>query len=388
MTKRANGEGTVYQRASDGRWVGVATVSLTGGRQQRKSVYGKTRAEAARKLIRLQARLQAGLPVPDDQLTVGDWLDRWLDARSAHLAPKTLTSYRQVVGDYLRPEIGNVRLTRLNPERVQRMLDDLAARGVRPPTVKYALDVLRIGLRAAMMADLIQRENPASVVKAPSFRRRKAAPFTALEAQAFIASVRQDRLHALIVLAMTAALRRGELLGLQWGDVLLDKRRIRLARQLQRQKGYGLVTRAVKTERSEAPVVLTALAVRALQAHRATLSEERLHAGPAWRGSGDPVANDAFVFVSELGMPLDPDNVYRHFQQLLRDAGMPAHRMHDMRHTTATLLQVLGTPPRVAQEMLRHSDVKTTLGVYTHADEQQQLKAADGLDEMLGDVLA
>jgi integrase len=361
---------------------------MSGGRQQRKNVYGKTRAEASRKLVKLQARIQAGLPVPDDQLSVGDWLDRWLDTRSPHLAPKTATSYSQVVADYLKPEIGRVRLTQLNPERVQRMLDDLAARGVRPPSVKYALDVLRIGLRAAMLADLSQRENPASVVKAPTFRRRKAAPFTALEAQAFIAAVRQDRLHALIVLAMTAALRRGELLGLQWGDVALEERRIHLARQLQRQKGRGLVTRAVKTERSEAPVILTALAVRALQAHRGRLSEERLQAGPTWRGSDDPVAADAFVFVSDLGLPLDPDNVYRHFQQMLKDAGLPAHRMHDMRHTTATLLQALGTPPRVAQEILRHSDVKTTLGVYTHADETQQIKAADGLDEMLGGVLA
>jgi integrase len=267
------------------------------------------------------------------------------------------------------------------------MLDDLADRGVRPPTVKYTLDILRITLRAAQRADLIQRENPASIVRAPTFRRRKAQPFTALEAQAFLGAVREDRLHALWALGLTAALRRGELLGLQWGDVQLERRRILIARQLQRQKGKGLVAKVVKRERSEAPVVLTALAVRAVEAHRARLSEERLAAGPEWRGSDDPLAPDAYVFVTELGSALDPDATYRRFAALLKEAGLPAHRMHDMRHTTATLLHALNVPAAVARDVLRHTDIKTTLGIYTASDERQQLQAADGLDELLGGAL-
>jgi integrase len=387
IAKRANGEGSVYRRRKDGRWVGSVTIGWVAGKQRRKVVTGKTRAEASRRLVELQARLQTGLPAPNEQITVGAWLDRWLKEATPDLAYKTAISYEQVVEHYLRPEIGTVRLNQLNPARVQRMLRDLAARGVRPPSVKYALDVLRIALRAAQMADLIQRENPARVVKAPTYRRRKAAPFTATEAQAFMASVRQDPLHALIVLAMTAALRRGELLGLRWGDVALERRQIHLARQLQRQKGKGLVPVAVKTERSEAPVVLTALAVRALQAHRARVKETRLAAGPAWKGSDDPAAPGAYVFVSELGTPLDPDNTYRHFQELVETAGLPAHRMHDMRHTTATLLHALGVPAVVARDLLRQTDIRTTLGVYTHADAAAQLKAADELDELLGGLV-
>jgi integrase len=143
----------------------------------------------------------------------------------------------------------------------------------------------------------------------------------------------------------------------------------------------------VKRERSEAPVVLTALAVRALEAHRALSSEERLAAGPQWRGSDDPLAPDAYVFVTELGAALDPDGTYRRFAALLKDAGLPAHRMHDMRHTTATLLHALNVPAAVARDVLRHTDIKTTLGIYTASDERQQLKAADGLDELLGGTL-
>jgi integrase len=202
--KGANGEGSVYRRRKDGRWVGVVTIGHIDGKRRVKTLYGKTRSEASRRLVELQARLHNGLPIPNDQISVGAWLDRWLQEATPNLAYKTAVSYEQVVAQYLKPEIGTVKLVHPNPARVQRMLRDLAARGVRPPSVKYALDILRIAYRAAMLEDLVQRENPASVVRAPTFRRRRAKPFTATEAQAFIASVRQHRLHALIVLAMTA----------------------------------------------------------------------------------------------------------------------------------------------------------------------------------------
>ncbi len=139
--KRGNGEGSVYQRDSDGRWVGVAEVRGSGrNRRSRKYVYGKTRAEAARRLLDVQGRLASGLPPPDDRMTVGMWLDRW-DSHIDKLAYKSQISYRQVVRDYLRPDwaLGTARITALNPDRVQQWLDELADRDVPPPTIKYSL---------------------------------------------------------------------------------------------------------------------------------------------------------------------------------------------------------------------------------------------------------
>ena len=401
--KRGNGEGSVHRRDSDGRWVGVAEVPGSGrSRRSRKYVYAKTRAEAARKLRDVQARLDAGLPPPDDRMTVGDWLDRWAgDPEAAagtpaaagqigKLAYKTQISYRQVVRDYLRPDwaLGTARLTTLNPDRVQRWLDELADRDVPPPTVKYSLDILRIALKAAMRADLIVRENPASLVHAPRWRRRKAKPFTATEAEGFLGAIRHQRLYPLIVLALTAALRRGELLGLTWGNVDLDEGVLHITQQLQRMTGRGLVVSPTKTERSEAPVALPGITVRALQAHRAGLIEERFERGEEWLGAANPVAADAFVFVGELGSPLDPDNVYRAFKGMLKDTGLADRRLHDSRHTTASLLAALGVPPAVAADVLRHSKKTTTLNVYTHSDLRQQREAAAKLDDLLKDVLA
>ncbi len=388
--RRGNGEGSVYRRHSDGRWVGVAEVRGSGrNRRSRKYVHGRTRAEVVRKLLDVQTRLAAGLPPPDDRMTVGLWLDRW-DGQIDKKAYKTQVSYRQVVRDYLRPDwaLGTVRLTALNPDRVQQWLDELAERDVPPPTVKYSLDILRIALKAAMRADLIVRANPASLVQAPRWRKRKAKPFTATEAAGFLGAIREHRLYPLIVLALTAALRRGELLGLTWSNVDLDSGVLHVTQQLQRMTGRGLVTSPTKTERSEAPVALAGITVRTLQAHRAALIEERLVAGNEWRGSADPVAAEAFVFVNEVGMRLDPDNVYRTFKEMLKTAQLADRRLHDSRHTTASLLAALGVPPAVAADVLRHSKVTTTLNVYTHADLRQQREAAAKLDDLLKDVLA
>ncbi len=239
-----------------------------------------------------------------------------------------------------------------------------------------------------MRADLIVRENPASLVQAPRWRRRKAKPFTATEATGFLGAIREHRLYPLVVLALTAALRRGELLGLTWGNVDLEDGVLHVTQQLQRVTGHGLVAGPTKTERSEAPVALAGITVRTLQAHRAGLIEERLAAGEEWRGSDDPVAPDAFAFVSEVGKPLDPDGVYRSFKGMLRIAGLDDRRLHDSRHTTASLLAALGVPPAVAADVLRHSKVTTTLNVYTQADLRQQREAAARLDELMEGVLA
>lgn len=394
--RRQKGEGGVYQRASDGRWVGVVELP-SGGRRRRRYVYGKTAKEAARKLQQLRARLEAGQNVSKDRMTVGNWLDRWSGPDDApgtglirDLAPNTVTSYTQIVRDYIRPELYRVRLLDLTPEHIRQMLDALAGRKppVPKPTIAYSLRVLRIALTAAQKEDMIQRRNPAALVEPPKYRKRKAVPLGKKEAVSFLAAVQEDRLYALIVLMLTSALRRGEFLGLPWGNLVLDERYLWVRQQLQRQKGGGLIIRPItKTERSEAPVALANITVRALQTHRARLIEERLALGDAWRGRDDPVAPDALVFTSEIGTPLDPDNLRRRLHAFLKKANLLERGPHAAgRHTTATLLGALGVPPAVAAQVLRHSRTTTTLNVYTHVLTEDQRMAADKLDELLAGV--
>lgn len=390
MTKRvrARDEGTVYQR-KDGRWV----ASLRWPDGARKSRYRKTYRAAASALGELRALRAAGTAPPNDQLTVGKWLDTWLKERVSRLSPATQESYRHVVATYIRPRpplpgpsLDRERLISLQVRRVAAWLDDLLEQGVPAPTAAHSLIVLRTALKAAMREDLIVR-NPASLVEAPRWRRRKGKPFTAGEASGLMAAIRSHRLYALVVLALTSAMRRGELIGLTWGAVRLEEATLYVRQQLQRQKGKGIVAVPTKTERSEAPVVLTRLAVQALRGHRGMLKAERLRLGPAWQGSDDPVADDALVFPTGRGTPMDGPAVWGQWKRLLAEAGVEHHRLHDTRHTTSTLLRALGVAPEVAQQILRHAKVTTTLGVYTHVNLAQQREAAAALDQLLGEVL-
>lgn len=387
--RRRKGEGAVYQRASDGRWVGVLELR-SGGRRRRRYVYATTAAGAVKALRALREGVAAGRDAPE-RMTVGRWLDLWEQRlQLANLAPNTITSYTQVARDYIRPEIGRIRLNDITVVDVEEMLVALAARRppVSPPSIGYALRVTRIALTAAERAGLLLRRNPASLVQPPRYRKRKARPFEAREAIDFLAAIRGDRLRPLIVLMLTAALRRGELLGLTWGNVHLEDRCLWVTQQLQRRRGGGLVIRDLpKTERSEAPVALTNLAVTALQAHRGRLMEERLALGPEWLGSDNPVAPEALVFVSEVGTAQDPDNLRRRFRALLKGAQLAERGIHAGRHTTSTLLAALGVPPAVVAQVLRHSKVTTTLDVYTHVLSADQRLAAERLDELLGEVL-
>jgi len=379
---RARGEGSIYQRASDGRWV-AALRWPTGERKRR---YARTQKEALRELEELKADRRAGHPPPDDRLTVGAWLDHWLEHRVSKLTYNTRTSYEQVVRDYVRPGLGRQRLLQLKVAHVEAWMDDLIEQGTPLPTVKYSLIVLRIALKAAMRADILMR-SAAALVEPPTYRKRKGKPLSKGEAINLLSVIRQHRLFALIVLALTTALRRGEMLGLQWQDIHTDDGCLWVQRQLQRQTGAGIVEVPVKTERSESPVALTALFVRALQAHRGRLIEERIAAGPAWLGAQNPIAPNAFVFVSERGTKLDGDNAWRSWRTMLEDAGIQHRRLHDSRHTTATILDALGVPPEVIQSILRHSKLATTMGVYVHSDLSRQREAVAQLDELLGKVL-
>jgi integrase len=393
--RRSNGEGSVYKRA-DGRWEARVTVRMVGKRQIRKSAYAQTRAEVVAKKRDLEAKIKAGRLVLDERTTLGQWRARWQELiDEAHAAGrrayKTHVSYSQVSRDYIgHADVGldAERLMTLDADRVQLWMDDLAKAGVQPATVKYALDVLRIMLRAAKRAKLLPGDDPSRLVSAPRWRKRKAKPFSGEIAGDFLVAIRQDRLYAWFLLDLTTGLRRGECCGVTWRAIEGKTRLLWPLQQVQRQTGKGIVVKPTKTERSENPVPLAQFVLRALEAHKGRMREERLAMGPEWKGADDPGAPDAFVFVSQVGTILDPDNVWRHFKQLLRDTGMPDRTLHaGGRHTTGAILRALGVPMPVIKDFLRHSKEAMTQ-LYAQGNMTELLAAADKLDELLGERLA
>jgi integrase len=369
MSKRANGEGSIYKRA-DGRWEG--SVSLGHGRRRR--FYGKTHGEVKRKLTDVQKAMQDGLPVIGESVTVGKFLDSWLDAARQTVRPQTHTRYEQYVRLHAVPVIGRVSLSKLSPIHLQRLYKNRQDGGLSATSVRQLHAILHRALSQAARWGYVAR-NVADLVSPPRVTRLQMQALSPDQSRALLEAAQGERFEALYVLALTTGMRRGELLALKWPHVDLDAGMVQVKATLQRTPD-GFAFLEPKTARSRRQVALTRTAVAALRRHKVGQLEERLRC-PHWQ---DP----ELVFASEVGTPVEAANlINRSFQPLLTRAGLPRIRFHDLRHSAATLLLGQGVHPKIVSEMLGHSNIAITLDLYSHVTPTMQKQAVEALDAVL-----
>jgi integrase len=357
--KRGNGEGSIHRRKGGG-WCAQYTVYTANGRK-RKTLYGKTRQEVAAKLTTGLSDREDGVIFDAENLTIGEYLDRWLkDSVERNVGPRTLSNYQLQVRQHLRPALGQVKLKALSPAHIQGLYRSKLDAGLAPSSVRYIHAVLHRALKQALRWGLVPR-NASESVDLPRLGKEEVEVLLPYEVRAFLDAAREDRLEALYVVAVTVGLRRGELLGLRWTDLELDgEPKLRVGRQLQRMRdGSGRRFVAPKGGKGRT-IRLPARTVEALKAHRARQAQARLKAGSLYQDGG-------LVFASEIGTPLEPSNIDRRsFKPLLEKAGLSDIRFHDLRHTCATVLLSQGVNPKFVQELLGHADIKLTLGTYSH----------------------
>lgn len=368
VSKRANGEGSIHQR-KDGRWA----ASLSLGQLKRKHFLGPTRGEVAAKLAEALADLQKGIRPPTGNHSVSQYFDFWLKSVKGTVRPKTYESYDLNVRR-LKPLIGRSRLSTLKPPAIEGAYASLLNQGLSAQSVRQAHTVLHTALKKAVGWELIAR-NPSDAVSVPRPERHEMKTLSQAQVQRLFASTADDRLHALWVLLTTTGMRLGEACGLRWQDLDLERGLATVQRALQRQHGAGLVFVEPKTKQSRRNVQLAQGTVVALMAHRKSQLEERLKAGAAWQD------ND-LVFCRVDGTPLQISNLPGVFHRALEKAGLPPVRIHDLRHTAATLLLAMGENPKVVQEMLGHSTVMMTLEVYSHVVEGMHAAAAQKMQTL------
>lgn len=302
------------------------------------------------------------LPVrSDDRETVADYLSRWLDASAAQrVRPRTLGGYRLIAAKHLIPAIGRVPVAKLTPAQVQAMLNATSATGAKPQTVRNVHAVLRRALTQAMRWGVVLR-NVATLVDLPRVDRTEVLALSPADARAVMAAVHGDRIESLVLLTLSTGLRQGEALGLQWQDMDLETGTVRVRHSLQRMPGRGAELVEPKTTRSRRTLALPTSTANALREHRKAQLAERLWAGSRWQEGG-------YVFTTSIGTPMIGSDVTRRFQGLLRAAGLPPMRFHDLRHGAASLLLAQGVHPRVVMEMLGHSTITLTMNVYSHVN--------------------
>ena len=372
--RRGKGEGSIIQ-LSDGRWRAYLTVGYGPNGPQRKYFYAKTRREVQDKLADAGQNQRKGLPVVPERQTVGQFLENWLDTSARQrLRPNTLASYKDLVRLHLAPVLGHKPLARLSPQDIQALLVTKQAAGLSPRLVQYIRAVLRVALNQALKWGLVAR-NSATLVDTPRVQRKEVQPMTPDQAKTLLEVMEGDRLQALYTLAITTGLRRGELLGLGWENVNLDQGTLRVSNTLQRVNGRPQLVEP-KTERSRRAVTMSRIAVKALRAHKTGQLEDRILAGSRWQETG-------LVFTSTIGTPLDGANVSHRFHALLRRAGLPHQRFHDLRRACASFLFAQGLPARMVMEVLGHSQIGTTMDIYAHVMPAMHQQAAEGMDAIL-----
>lgn len=365
-TRAGNRRSSIF-RSGDGRWYGFVTMGIRpDGSVDRRKRTGATHAEVVRKVRALERERTDRSALPAGQSPrLETWLIEWLRATAVRVRPSTLSGYTVDVRRHINPTIGKHRLDALQPEHIEHLYTVLMASGLNAGTVHHVRRTLNKALNDAVRRRRLTR-NPVSLAHTPRYDPPEIEPLTVDEARRILAAAESERNGVAFMLAISLGLRRGEVLGLSWADVDLDVGRLQVRRQLERRdwkhgcadpdrcderparcperKDGGLVLAELKTKQSRRTLPLPEPLLVALRQHRHRQREARIRAGTVWRDSG-------LVFTTITGRPVAPRDHSLHWTAFLEGLGVRPARLHDARHTAATLLLVQGVDQRVVMSM-------------------------------------
>lgn len=403
MKRRSNNEGTIFQRKSDDRWVVRLPVK---GRPKPIEVYCKTEGEAVDRLHELITAFRTGTYVDPDNITLSQWLKRWMvvyvqDEVSDNWYKRKL----DLIKKHIDPELGQLQLQKvLNSDiklhykklmktgkkktiKEENGIERVVVSGLSSQTVKHIHNILKPAFCQAVEDGLIvEAKNPMKKIKAPKIvKTREARTLSEEEIGKYLAELQPHRLYAAFVLDLCSALRRGELIGLQWPDLNFETGVLSVLRQVLRiqnldEPGSSLQYASLKTETSIGYIKLPLCAINELRAHKERQDKEKELAGQAYHDEG-------LIFCTALGKKLDTRRIYELHCRALKRANIEHTAFHNLRHTVATLLLKKGENIKTIQELLRHADISTTLNTYSHVLDEMKAASAERLDGIIGGVL-
>jgi integrase len=384
-TRRAHGEGSIYKRGDSyfGQ-VSLGEDPITGKRI-RRTFSGSTKKAVAAKMRKARAewKKRGNQTIDPAKVTLGQWLDKWLEEyKRPQIKHYTFATYEMLIRVHIKPALGDVALAKLQPHMLQAFYNEKlesgrqdGTGGLSTKTVRHMYAIISQALRQGVQEGFLLR-NVADATNPPTVKTKPMEPLTEEQLQIFFNSAKDDRYFPGYLLAATTGMRRGELCGLCWDSVDLKEGVVIVQRQMTVLKEGLSLDDTTKSRAGRRSVVLTDDAVRELKAHRRRQLEERLLMGEAYRDQG-------LVFCKEDGTPTDPREFTKRFQRLLRAAGLPKVRLHDLRHTHASLLLSRGMHPKIVQERLGHSSITMTLDLYSHLAPGLDRQAAESLNGLM-----
>ncbi|MGF1647169.1 MAG: tyrosine-type recombinase/integrase [Kineosporiaceae bacterium] len=395
--RRPNGASSVY-KGSDGFWHGRVTVGARDdGRPDRRHVQATTEAEVIRRVRELEkGRDSATVPKAGQRWTVQKWLVHWVENIAAPtVRENTISGYRVAVYRHLIPGVGGHRLDKLEPEHLETLYARMQRAGSAPATAHQAHRTVRTALNEAVRRGHIAR-NVASLARAPRLSENEVEPYTVDEVKRLLATAAEERNSGRWAIALSLGLRQSEALGLKWSDVDLDTATLTVRRGRQRPRwahGCGGIcgrehgghcpqrkplrtdTAETKSRAGRRTIGLPDQLVALLRRHREEQDAERQTAAQLWTEGG-------WLFATPTGAPVNPRTDYDEWKRLLQRAGLRDGRLHDARHTAATVLLLLGVPERAVVGIMGWSNSAMAMR-YQHITAAVRSDVAARIDALL-----
>lgn len=403
--KRSNGDGSIRQR-KDGTWEGRATVGIHPGtgKPVRRSVYGKTRDEVAEKLRGITSAVDNEIYFEPENITVKKWFETWLADYMAAVKPLTVQQYRSMSETHIYPALGATKLSKLTARTLQKFYNGLAVDGktvkrknnetgeieifkepLSAKTIRNIHDIINKSLNVAVSQGYI-RENVSVRTTIPKVIRKEVQPLDEVMQGNFIKAIENHKYRNLYLVYLFCGLRESEAIGLTWDCVDFKTETLKVYRQWQRVPREWSKFRFEPLKNNKTRIIkLSPFVVSILKAQQIKQIEERFKAGDVWVGwqsdkertekaSDDSAKN--FIFTNEIGRFLNPAPVYESFKKIVSEIGIPAARVHDLRHTFACNSLAEGDSPKTVQENLGHHSAAFTLDVYGHVSDRMREESA------------
>jgi len=400
MAKRApQGSGTIRERKDKkgnptGKWEARYTTGRdVNGKQIQRSIYGSSQKEVLDKLQKAHAEIKGGDYVEPSKMTVKEWLDIWLKTYIGNVKQTTHRAYTDHVNGHIVPHIGNVPLQKLKAHTIQELYNTLsksgrrlqkgqkkeAPAGLSAKTIKNVHMVLRRALEQAHFLRYI-KSNPTTSCVLPRNEKKDMQILQGVQIPQFINAIENHRYKALFTTMLFTGIRRGEALGLTWDNIDFARRTILVGKQLQRErvKGGKLQLVPLKNDKQRwlsPPDTVFSI----LSEHKCKQAERQLLVGQLW-------TNSNLVFTNDTGGGLDGDALYTAYKKMLSDNNLPSIRLHDLRHTAATLMIQNGDDIKTIQDALGHHSAGFTLDTYGHVTDQMKQASASRMEAYIQSI--
>lgn len=351
---------------------------LTGKRNRvYKNVKGSKR-EARSVMHQMIVDMQQGAITKKSNKSVEDWMQEWIANYLPNIEETTRVGYKTKIRCYIVPAIGDILITSLKTEHIQKMINDMLDRGLSPKNIRDTFNNVNAAMKKAVKIRLIPY-NPCEAVELPKLKKYRAEVYSTEMIHNLLDCARETDMYMPILLLVTAGLRRGELLALRWKDIDFKNNILKVRKNMVNGEN-GCIIKAPKSEAGIRDIHLGEEVMSELRNARLEYMNEAFTYGGGFQNLG-------FIIHQKDGSPIHPDSMTRKWARFLKTNDLPKIRLHDLRHSNATALMQAGVNPRVVQQRLGHSDVNITLNTYTHVLPEMDMDAAEKLDSlMLKDV--